>query len=98
MNRSRLVIGGDRLVCLFDMSTPTCYLPTIKTMWNSILSTLGAKFFTLNLENFYRGTPMARAQYIGPPIKTIPQEIIYKYNLNNIEEYGWVYVEIVKGV
>ena len=72
-NGSRLVVGGDRLVCLFDGITLTCDLPTIKMLWNSVLLTAGAKYFTLDLENFYLGTPMARAQYMRLPIKTIPQ-------------------------
>ena len=33
-------------------------------LWNSILSMPGAKFFTLNLEKFYLGTPMTGAQYM----------------------------------
>ena len=86
------------MVCLLDVSTPTFDFPTIKMLWNSVLSTPIAKFFTLDLANFYLGTPMARAQYMRLPIKTIPQEIIDKYNLNDIEEDGWVYVEIVKGM
>ena len=32
------------------------------------------------------------------PIKTIPQEIIDKYNLNDILEDIWVYVKIVRGM
>ena len=67
-------------------------------LWNSVLSTPGAKLFTLNQENFYIGTPMACTQYMQLPIKIIPQEIINKYNLNDIVEDGWVYVKIVKGM
>ena len=77
-NRSHLVVGGDRLVCLFNVSTPTCDLSTIKMMWNSVISMSGSKFFILDLANFYLGTPMARSQYMQLPIKTIPQEIIDK--------------------
>ena len=97
-NKSRLVVGGDRLMCLFDVITPTCDLPTIKILWNYVLSTPGDMFFTLYLENFYIGTPMALAQYMRLPIKIIPQEIIDIYNLNDIVEDGWVYVKIVKGM
>ena len=85
-------------MCLFEVSTPTCDLPTIKMLWNSVLSTPGAKFFTLDLAKFYLGTPMACAQYMRPPIKIIPQEIINKYNLNDIVEDRWVYVKIVRGM
>ena len=41
---------------------------------------------------------MTRAHYIRILIKTIPQNIIDKYNLNDIVEDGWVYVKIFKGM
>ena len=59
-NRTRLTVGGYRIVCLYDVSTPTSNLPTIKMLWNSVLSTPGAKFFTVDTANFYLGTPMDR--------------------------------------
>ena len=97
-NRSRLTVGGDRITCLYDVSTPTSDLPTIKMLWNSVLSTPGAKYFTLDISNFYLGTPMDRPEYMRIPFKIIPQEIIDKYKLNDIEEKGWVYIKIVKGM
>ena len=85
-------------MCIFDVSTQTCDLPKIEMLWNSVLSTPGAKFFTLDLTNFYLGSTMACSQYMRLPIKTTPKEIIDKYNLNDIVEDGWVYVKIVKGM
>ena len=41
---------------------------------------------------------MDRPEYTRIPIKIIPQEIIDKYKLNEIEENGWVYIKIVKGM
>ena len=89
-NRSRLTVGGDRIVCLYDVSTTKSDLPTIKMLWNSVLSTPGAKYFTLDISNFYLGTPMDRPEYTRIPIKIIPQDVIDKYKLNEIEENGWV--------
>ena len=31
-NRTRLTVGGDRITCLYDVSTPTSDLPTIKNV------------------------------------------------------------------
>ena len=31
-------------------------------------------------------------------LKIIPQEIIDQYQLQDLEEYGWVYMKIVKGM
>ena len=89
-HRSRLTVGGDRIVCLYDVSTPTADLPTIKMSWNSILSTPGARYMTLNISNFYLGTPMARPEYMRLPLKLIPQEIVDKYKLNEIADNRWV--------
>ena len=97
-NRSRLAVGGDRIVCLYDVNTPTSDLPTIKMLWKPVLSTPGAKYFTLDISNFYLGTPMDRLEYMRIPIKIILQEIIDKYKLNEIEENGWVYIKTVKGM
>ena len=97
-NRSRLTVGGDRINYPFDVSTPTADLPTIKMLWNSVLSTPNAKFITLDVANFYLGTPMERPEFMRLPIKVIPQEIIDHYGLNSKVEDGWVYVKIVKGM
>ena len=83
-NRSRLTVGGDRIVCIYDVSTPTSDLPNIKMLCKSVLSTPGAKYFTLDISNLYLGTQMDRPEFMRIPIKIIPQEIIYKYKLNEI--------------
>ena len=67
-------------------------------LWKSVLSTPGAKYSTLDISKFYLGTPMDRPEYMRIPFKIIPQEIIDKYQLNDIEEKGWVYIKIVKGM
>ena len=77
-NRSRLTVGGDRITCLYNVSTPTADLPTIKILWNFVLSTPGAKYFTLDISNFYLVTPMDRPEYMRISFKIIPQEIIEK--------------------
>ena len=97
-NRTRLTVGGDRVNYPFETSTPTADLPTIKMLWNSVLSTPKAKFLSMDVANFYLGTPMERPEFMRLPIKVIPQEIIDKYNLNSIVEDGWVFVRIEKGM
>ena len=69
-------MGGDRIDYLFGVSTPTCDLPTIKLLWNSVLSTPGAKYFTLDISNFYLGTPMERPEYMQMSIKLIPDKFV----------------------
>jgi hypothetical protein len=50
-NRMRLVAGGDRVHYPFDAGTPTADLLTIKLLINSIISTPGARFFTMDIKN-----------------------------------------------
>ena len=52
-NRVRITIGGNRINYPGDVSTPTADLLTVKLLINSIMSTKGAKFFTLDISNFY---------------------------------------------
>jgi hypothetical protein len=64
-NRIRLVAGGDRVHYPGDAGTPTADLLTVKLLINSIISTTGAKFMTLDIKDFYLNTPMARYEYCG---------------------------------
>jgi hypothetical protein len=66
---------------------------------NSIVSTLGARYMTLDIKNFYLNMPMVRYEYV--PIKTddIPNKIIVEYNLRDkISNDGYIYVEIQKAM
>ncbi len=58
-NRTRLVAGGDRVHYPFDAGTLTANLLTLKLLINSVISTLGARFFTMDIKNFYLCMPMS---------------------------------------
>jgi hypothetical protein len=53
LNRTRLVAGEDRVHYPFDTGTLTADLLTVKLLINSIISTPGARFFTMDIKNFY---------------------------------------------
>jgi hypothetical protein len=55
----RLIAGGDRVHYPYDAGTPNANLLTIKLLINSIISTPGARFFRMDIENFYLCTPMS---------------------------------------
>jgi hypothetical protein len=48
-NRTRLVAGGDQVHYPGDAGMPTADLLTIKLLINSIISTQGAKFMTMDI-------------------------------------------------
>ena len=91
-------MGGDRINYPFDTSTPTVDSTTITMLWNSVLSTENAKFFTIDIANFYLGTPLERPEYMRLAMKVLPQEVVQKYNLKEKETDGWVYVRISRGM
>jgi hypothetical protein len=58
--RTRITMGGNLINYPDDCGTPTADLLTVKLMFNSIISTPGAKFMTMDIKDFYLMTPMAR--------------------------------------
>jgi hypothetical protein len=55
-----LVVGGDRVHYPGNAGTPTTNLLTAKILINSIISTAGTKFMTMDIKDFYLNTPVAR--------------------------------------
>jgi hypothetical protein len=72
----RLTVGGNLIQYPGDVSTRSADLTNSKCLWNSTISTEGAKYMCLDVKNFYLGTPMESFEYMGIPINLIPQEII----------------------
>jgi hypothetical protein len=98
-NRMRLVAGGDRVHYPFDAGTPTADLLTVKLLINSVISTHGARFFTMDIKNFYLNTPMARYEYMWLKLADMPADVIEHYKLLDVATPdGYVYCEIRKGM
>ena len=62
--QTRLAVGGNLISYPGDCGTPTVDLLTVKLLLNSIISTVGAKFMTIDIKDFYLNTPMARYEYM----------------------------------
>ncbi len=98
-NRTRLVAGGDRVHYLFDAGTPTADLLTIKLLINSVISAPGARFFMMDIKNFYLNTPMTRYKYMRLKLADMPDDIIEQYKLHDVATPdGYVHCEIRKGM
>ncbi len=50
-------------------------------MWNSILSTAGAKCMCLDIKNFYLTAPLDQFEYMKMPIDLFPKWMMKQYNL-----------------
>jgi hypothetical protein len=93
------VAGGDRVHYPGGAGTPTADLLTVKLLINSIISTAGAKFMTMDIKDFYLNTPMARYEYMRLRIADMPDNVIEHYNLRDkATPNGYVYCEIQKGM
>ncbi len=96
--RVRCTVGGDRISYSGKVSTPTADLTTIKCLLNSVVSTPDAKFMTIDISDFYLGTPLPDPEYMRIPVKFIPQVIMDQYELAGLVHNGNVLAEITKGM
>jgi hypothetical protein len=94
--RTRLTVGGDQIEYPGDKSTRTAGLTTAKILISSVISTLGAKFFAIDIKKFYLNTPLGRFEYMVINLSSLPQETIDKYDLIELAQDGKVYIEIQK--
>eukprot|EP00804_Cyclotella_cryptica_P002793 CCRYP_009348-RA/>CCRYP_009348-RA protein AED:0.05 eAED:0.04 QI:0/0/0/1/1/1/3/0/1214 len=97
--RIRLTVGGNRITYPGDCGTPTADMLTTKILLNSVISTIGARFMTIDIKDFYLNTPMVRPEYMRLKLSNIPDHIIKLYKLDKlVTTDGYVYVLIQKGM
>ena len=78
--RVRGVAGGDLITYLGDVSAQVAAMATVKILINSIVSD-NADMITMDIKDFYLGTPMDRPEFMRMPASNVPQSIIDKYKL-----------------
>ena len=97
--QDQFTVGGNLIAYPGDCGTPTVDLLTVKLLLNSIISTLGANFMTIDIKDFYLNTPMARYEYMRLKLLDIPEEVTKHYNLaTKVKNDGYVYIEIRQGM
>ena len=62
--RTRITAGGDRLDYDGETATHSASMTTIKTHWNSVLSTKDAKYCTADCSNMYLESVLPSPQYM----------------------------------
>jgi hypothetical protein len=82
-NRTRLTVGGNCINYPGNCGAPTVNMVTVKLHLNSVISTNGARYCTIDLKDFYLMTPMARPEYMRMKLKDLPAEFVELYNLTN---------------
>ena len=96
--RVRFTAGGDQIDYPGDVSTKTSDMITAKILFNSVISTSGARFLSVDLKDFYLNTPMRSPEYMRIPVRIIPKKIMEQYNLAPLIHNGYLYVEITKSM
>ena len=79
--QTRLTFRGKLITYPGDCGTPTVDLLIVKLLLNSIISTPGAKFMTIDIKDFYLNTPMARYEYMSLKLCDILEDVTKHYNL-----------------
>ncbi len=98
-NRTCYVVGGDRINYPGEVATPTAEMLVAKLLFNSPISTSGARFMTMDISNFYLMTPLKRPEYIKMRLSDIPEEIIKEYGLREkATSDGSVFIEVNRGM
>ena len=97
--RVRVTVAGNLINYPGNCGTPTADLLTVKLLFNSVISTPGAKFFNMDISNFYLNTPLPRKEYLRMKLAHFDEKVIQQYKLREIAtDDGWVYIEVSKGI
>jgi hypothetical protein len=95
----QLTVGGNHINYPGNCGTPTVDMVTVKLHLNSVISTKGACYCTIDLKDFYLMTPMAHPQYMRMKLKDLPAEFVELYNLiNKVNSNGYIHIKIQKGM
>ena len=91
-----IIAGGNLIKMPGYFTTRTPDLTMSKILWNSILSTEGAKFVGFKISNFYLGTDMKLYEYMNMLVSLFPQHTIDQYNMDKHKQNGHIYLTICK--
>jgi len=83
-----------------DLAAYIADLTTTKLILNKVVSTPGARFMTLDITDFYLGTPLKYKRYLKVHKKMIPSKTRTELQIadNDFDINGYIYVEITKGM
>ena len=96
-NCTRFTVGGDRINYPGEVATPTSDMLVAKILFNSFISTRGARFMTIDISNFYLMTLLKQPEYIRVKVDNLPDEIIGEYKLREkVNKNGMIYIEVAK--
>jgi hypothetical protein len=93
--RTRATIGGDQISYPFNTTAVTANLKCIKILLNAMISD-DINLATMDLEDFYLGTPLPHSEYIRIPVRFIPSKVIDFYKLKVYLHNDALYCAVLK--
>ena len=93
-NKVRITVGGNLIGYPHELTTRTADLLTAKLLWNSVISTPGARYACIDIRSMYLVTPMARQEYMKMKVELVPEEFLELYNLHDKIYNGYLYMKI----
>jgi hypothetical protein len=97
-NCVRITIVSNLINYLYKLTTYTADMVSAKIMWNSVISTPGAKFSGADIKNIYLKTSLDQYKYMQMPLKLFPDDIVDHYNLCAKALNSNAYREIWRGM
>jgi hypothetical protein len=94
--RTRATIGGDKISYPYTTTAITAELEAIKILFLNGMISDNAAFSTVDLEDFYLGTPLLHPEYIRIPATFIPKAVLVFYQLTPFLYKGALYCVVLK--
>lgn len=97
VHRVRGTYGGNRTDYTGPTSADTADMSTVKLLLQAAISE-DAHWMTIDIVDFYLGTPMERPEYMRAHISQIPAATMATYNLLPLVHNDHVMIKVVKGL
>ena len=95
--RIRGTAGGDRINYNGPTSAHTAAMTIVKLLIHSVVSK-HAHWMTLDIKDYYLGTPLLRPEYVRIPQRMIPTSTMEKHNLTPYLHHDSILFEVSKGM
>ena len=97
--RTILTLGENFLDFTVDISAPTSLVTTSQCVFNSVVSTPGARYLLVDIKHFHLNNILPDPKFMWISLDIFPQDIIDTYELKAlVDEQGWIYMRIENGM
>jgi hypothetical protein len=93
--RTRITIGGDRIIYPFETRAVTAEMEALKILLNCMISE-DAQWSTIDLTDFYLGTDLPHPEYIRIQTSLIPTDVIDFFDLHKFIDKQCMYCSVHK--